>query len=104
MSNIVLYTKSYCPYCKRAKALFDAKGAEFKNIEIENSCLAKKQVHCQVCQDNCEVAAINFTYIQGSVPQPEISLADCNGCGACVASCPEAAIQLSTSILGANHE
>ena len=32
--NIVLYTKDYCPYCKRAKALFTAKGVSFTNIEV----------------------------------------------------------------------
>ena len=74
------------------------------NIEIENSCLAKKQVHCQVCQDSCEVEAIAFTYIHASVPQPEIALTDCSRCGACVSVCPESAIQITTVSLGANNE
>lgn len=32
MSEIILYTKPTCPFCKRALALFDAKGAAYKNI------------------------------------------------------------------------
>jgi len=32
--NIVLYTKDYCPYCKRAKALLTKKGVKFTNIEV----------------------------------------------------------------------
>ena len=73
-------------------------------IEIQTSCLTKKQVHCQVCQDSCEPQAIKFNYIHGSVPQPEIALADCTRCGACVAVCPESAIKISTALLGVGHE
>ncbi|MFT3995819.1 MAG: glutaredoxin 3 [Asticcacaulis sp.] len=32
MPNIEIYTKPYCPYCERAKALLDAKGATYKEI------------------------------------------------------------------------
>ncbi len=74
------------------------------DIEIKANCLTNKQVHCQICQDSCESEAISFKYLHGSVPQPEISIVDCNGCGACVAVCPESAIKLSPSALGANHE
>lgn len=35
--NITLYTKDYCPYCKRAVALLTQKGVRFTNIEIGNS-------------------------------------------------------------------
>lgn len=35
-SQIVIYTKDYCPYCKAAKALLADKGAAFTNIEISN--------------------------------------------------------------------
>tara|TARA_B110000211_G_scaffold233854_2_gene301322 strand:- start:32060 stop:32578 length:519 start_codon:yes stop_codon:yes gene_type:complete len=79
------------------------------DIEIQSSCLAKKQIHCQICQDSCEPEAIVFKYLHSSVPQPEITLEDCTSCGACVAVCPESAINLSvsrqsTSYLGANNE
>lgn len=35
--QITLYTKSYCPYCKRAKALLTAKGVSFTEFEISDS-------------------------------------------------------------------
>lgn len=35
-TSITLYTKDYCPYCKRAKALLTSKGVTFRNIEITN--------------------------------------------------------------------
>jgi glutaredoxin 3 len=32
---VVIYTKSWCPYCIRAKALLDAKQAGYQEIDIE---------------------------------------------------------------------
>ncbi len=34
MTDVVIYTKSYCPYCKAAKALLTCKGLEFEEIEV----------------------------------------------------------------------
>ena len=33
--HIVMYSKSWCPYCHRAKQLLHAKGASFEEIDIE---------------------------------------------------------------------
>jgi glutaredoxin 3 len=30
--KIVIYTKPFCPYCERAKSLFDRKGAPYEEI------------------------------------------------------------------------
>jgi glutaredoxin 3 len=35
MADIVVYSKSWCPYCQRAKALLTEKGAAFTEIDIE---------------------------------------------------------------------
>jgi glutaredoxin len=32
---VVIFSKSYCPYCKRAKALFDSKDIEFFAVEMD---------------------------------------------------------------------
>jgi glutaredoxin 3 len=32
MAKIEIYTKPYCPYCERAKALLEDKGAEYTEI------------------------------------------------------------------------
>ena len=37
MQKVELYTKGYCPYCKRALALLTQKGADFTNIEIDKN-------------------------------------------------------------------
>ena len=33
MAQVKIYTKVYCPYCARALALLDSKGAKVTNIE-----------------------------------------------------------------------
>jgi glutaredoxin 3 len=35
MSKIEIYTKGYCPYCTRAKALLGEKGAEYVEYPID---------------------------------------------------------------------
>lgn len=34
MKNIIIYTKNYCPYCKKAVSLLSSKGVPFKEIDI----------------------------------------------------------------------
>lgn len=34
MQDVVIYTKDYCPYCKRAKMLLAQKGVEFKEFDL----------------------------------------------------------------------
>jgi glutaredoxin 3 len=36
MAKVVVYTKSYCPYCDRAKALLQRKGAKYEEISVES--------------------------------------------------------------------
>jgi glutaredoxin 3 len=33
---VVIYTKPWCPYCERARALLKAKGVSFQEIDIES--------------------------------------------------------------------
>ena len=34
MSEVVIYTTNYCPYCTAAKALLRAKNVRFKEIDV----------------------------------------------------------------------
>ncbi len=34
MSTVTIYSKDYCPYCKRAKALLQSKGVNFNEIDV----------------------------------------------------------------------
>ena len=35
MPLVEIYTKSFCPYCWRAKALLDSKGVAYKEIAVD---------------------------------------------------------------------
>lgn len=35
MANVELYTKGYCPYCQRAKALLDKKGVKYTEFSLD---------------------------------------------------------------------
>lgn len=34
MAKVVIYSKTYCPYCDKAKNLFQSKGQSFQEIRI----------------------------------------------------------------------
>ncbi|WP_306031218.1 glutaredoxin 3 [Stappia sp. MMSF_3263] len=44
MSGILVYTKSHCPYCKAAKALLEARGATFREIEISHDVVLRREM------------------------------------------------------------
>jgi glutaredoxin 3 len=35
LANIEIYTKPWCPYCRRAKSFLDKKGTSFNEIDIQ---------------------------------------------------------------------
>ncbi|MDS4030221.1 MAG: glutaredoxin 3 [Candidatus Contendobacter sp.] len=35
MSNIVLYSSEFCPYCRRARALLDRKGVTYAVLDVD---------------------------------------------------------------------
>lgn len=37
MKDIKIYTKDYCPYCVKAKALLDSIGATYEEIDITST-------------------------------------------------------------------
>ena len=36
MTNIIIYTTTYCPYCEKAKKLLDKKQVEYTEIDLTN--------------------------------------------------------------------
>ncbi len=43
-NDIVIYSKDYCPYCVKAKALLTRKGAKFREIDITSSEQAQQEM------------------------------------------------------------
>ncbi|MEM7612964.1 MAG: glutaredoxin 3, partial [Pseudomonadota bacterium] len=44
MAEITVYSKGYCPYCSAAKALLDAKGAEYTLIDVTTDAAARDEM------------------------------------------------------------
>jgi len=40
--TVEIYTKAFCPYCWRAKAILDAKGVQYNEISVDFGGEAKK--------------------------------------------------------------
>ena len=59
---------------------------------IGEKCLAKHQVECRICGEQCGESAIRFHPQLGGVSQPLLDDSRCTGCGACIAPCPVQAI------------
>ncbi|CAH0530169.1 ferredoxin-type protein NapF [Vibrio hippocampi] len=63
--------------------------------QISDTCLATQNIECRSCGDSCEPMAIRFQLRAGGVAQPQLELESCNGCGACVSTCPSNSISVS---------
>ena len=88
---------TFCEACARAcdEPVFDLAREAFQwRAAIRENCLTNAGIHCQSCQDACEPEAISFQYSVGHVPRPQVETDRCTGCGACVAVCPQEAIDL----------
>ena len=44
MAQIDIYTTRYCPYCVRAKALLNRKGAAFNEIDVSGDAALRQQM------------------------------------------------------------
>ncbi|WP_298440455.1 ferredoxin-type protein NapF [uncultured Ferrimonas sp.] len=89
---------TFCGACAQAcpEALFaDTNTAPWPNhISISQQCLAQQNIECRSCGDQCQPMAIQFKLAVGAVAQPQLQQDSCNGCGACIAGCPTAAISM----------
>ena len=44
MSTVEIYTKDYCPYCKRAKAALDRKGVGYDEIDVTTDAIREMEM------------------------------------------------------------
>lgn len=44
MTNVVIYSSNFCPFCFRAKALLKQRGASFKEINVDMNPKARKEM------------------------------------------------------------
>jgi len=102
---IVNFNFGECTFCEkcvevcapRALRLYEDDGRTVRapwavRASIATKCLSLNAITCRVCGDRCDERAIRFRLAVGGVAFPEIDLAACTGCGACVAPCPVDAV------------
>ena len=61
---------------------------------IGAGCLAMQGVICRICAQRCPERAIHFRRALGGYALPEVDLAACDGCGACLDICPGGSMEL----------
>ena len=93
------FSVSECNFCKECvnhckEDLFDLNQAQAwaNKAVVSDSCLNIESVYCRSCAESCESEALAFNFINTTFVSPDVVLDDCNGCGACVSSCPVKAI------------
>ncbi|MBF0470876.1 MAG: ferredoxin-type protein NapF [Gammaproteobacteria bacterium] len=64
--------------------------------EIDHRCLATNGITCRSCGELCDSRAIRFQAAIGGRSRVTVELQRCSGCGSCVATCPVAAIAITT--------
>ncbi len=65
MSNVVIYTTTYCSYCRAAKALLDSKGVEYEEIDLTKDPTAKRRVMEEMGWRTVPIILINKKLIGG---------------------------------------
>lgn len=66
---------------------------------IGGACLLQEGVSCRSCTDVCDTRALRFDLRRGAMGTVEVDRAACNGCGACLGTCPVGAITLQDTPL-----
>jgi len=91
---------TFCGDCRTAckRGAFDV-AADIKQSwnwrpQIADSCLDKIGIVCRACEGSCDTHAIGFRPALGGRNDVSISMADCNGCGACISACLTGAISM----------
>ncbi|MCU7812586.1 MAG: ferredoxin-type protein NapF [Candidatus Thiodiazotropha sp. (ex Notomyrtea botanica)] len=75
---------------------FDVPAWELE-VSITEECLSVRGIVCRSCGDACESAAIRFRLETGGRSIPLIENERCNGCGECLALCPNRSISILPS-------
>lgn len=66
MSHIEIYTKKYCPYCQRAKALLKSKGVSYEEFEVSNDEALQQEMRARSGRSTVPQVFINNQHIGGS--------------------------------------
>lgn len=76
MAKVVIYSKSYCPFCDRAKHLFRSKNQPFEDICLDQDAEGLKALYDQTGMRTVPQIFIGDTFIGGF---QELSALDAEG-------------------------
>jgi glutaredoxin 3 len=65
MANVVIYTTSICPYCVRAKMLFQRKGVSYEEIDVSRDNELRLKLMADTKQRTVPQIFINDKHIGG---------------------------------------
>ena len=65
MARVEIYTKPFCPYCERAKALFDAKGVSYEETVASNDMTLRALMNTRSGRNTFPQIFINDQHIGG---------------------------------------
>ncbi len=65
MSNVVIYTTRWCPFCVRAKALLDKKGVQYEEVPVDGDPVARQQMTDRAGATSVPQIWINEQHIGG---------------------------------------
>ena len=94
------FSNGFCTFCGDCAQSCPVEALQFSDqiqpwdlhVTISDNCLMRKNVLCQICQEQCDQEALIYTQVGQNMQSPEILNNQCNGCGACFARCPADAI------------
>jgi len=95
------FSRGFCTFCGECARSCPTKALSFDSAtppwdvraSVSETCLLAKRVLCRTCGEHCPQGAIVFPLHEGH--RPEITLEQCNGCGACGNVCPVSAISFA---------
>jgi glutaredoxin 3 len=65
LSNVVIYTTTYCYYCRAAKTLLDSKGVEYEEIDLTKDTTAKRKIMEEMGWRTVPIILVNEKLIGG---------------------------------------
>ncbi|HEY7535089.1 MAG TPA: glutaredoxin domain-containing protein [Thermodesulfobacteriota bacterium] len=65
MSNVVIYSTKYCPYCRAAKRLLDGKAVKYKEIDLTEDQEMKRKVMEELSWKTVPIIQIDEKIIGG---------------------------------------
>ena len=63
MADVVLYTKSYCPYSKETKEMLDKKGVKYTELLVDGDSVLEQEMEAKSGRTDTPQVFINGTHI-----------------------------------------